>query len=89
MNIIEHMIDTHGGASAALEQVNSITGRNYKMNRFYEWRNGKRPVPQTVYTALVWHECGNAMKAAGMKPGKGRVRSVRRRLSHPPYSPSE
>lgn len=89
MNILEHLIEAHGGTTSALAELNRVTGREYKMNRFYEWRNGKRPLPQSVYTALVYSEAGNAMRASGMKPGKGRIRSVRRRLLPPKSTPSE
>ncbi|MDQ2069299.1 hypothetical protein [Natronospira bacteriovora] len=47
-NLIQSYIDCIGDAKSATVALNEALGTHHAVQRLYEWRAGKRPVPQAV-----------------------------------------
>lgn len=56
-NIIEiwekNAVAKHGDLKIAVQALNDAIGSSYKMNRYYEFRQGSRPLPQAVYEYML------------------------------------
>ena len=57
MNSLVHTyIYLHGSTRAAIDALNSALGRHDELPRLYEWRDGRRHIPQPVQDQMV-REC--------------------------------